>query len=181
MNTCRTEHTVALLLVWAIRVVEDLADDILNACVERQRLATAIPAAAVPAGRYALRAYLDGLLESRDPLPAFFGQNKVKLVANYICGRSGATKPQLDEYPRRQELLATASQRPWGCPLDIPVTGRIAGRPWRQAIDYLEVATLWRHLGTAAFIVCSYLTGMRPGEKRAELRLIQHSAIRTTS
>ena len=43
---------------------------------------------------------------------------------------------QLDEYPRRTELLGTASHRSWGCPLDIPVTGRIAGKPWRQAIDY---------------------------------------------
>ncbi len=52
----------------------------------------------------------------------------------------------------------------WGCPLDTAVTGRIAARPWRHAMDYLEVATLWRHLGTAAFIVCAYLTGMRPSE-----------------
>ncbi|MBZ4534097.1 integrase [Mycobacterium avium] len=158
------EHTIAPLLVWAIRVVDDLADDILNAWAERQRLEEAIPVAAVPAGRYAVRAYLDGLLESRDPLPAFYRQNKVKLAANYICGSTGATKAQLDRYPRRAELLATASHRPWGCPLDTPVTGRIAGRPWREAIDYLEVATLWRHLGTAAFIVCAYLTGMRPSE-----------------
>jgi hypothetical protein len=158
------EHTVASLLVWAIRVVDDLADDILNAWAERQRLAKAIPTAAVPAGRYALRGYLDGLLESQIPLPVFIARNKVKLVAKYICGRTGATASQLDEYPRREDLLATASQRSWGCPLDISVTGRIAGRPWRPAIDYLEVATLWRHLGTAAFIVCAYLTGMRPGE-----------------
>lgn len=158
------EHTVAPLLVWAIRVVDDLADDILNAWAERRRLADAIPAAAVPAGHYAIRAYLDALVESRDLLPACHRQNKVKLVANYICGRTGATRTQFDEYPRRKELLATASHRSWGCPLDIPVTGRIAGRPWRQAIDYLEVTTLWRHLGTAAFIVCAYLTGMRPSE-----------------
>ena len=158
------EDMVGPLLVWAIRVVDDLADDILNARAERQRLAKAIPAAPVPQGRYALRAYLDELLESRNPLPAFLADNKVKLVATYICGRTGATKRQLDGYPRREDLLATASHRSWSCQLDIPVTGRIVGKPWRQAIDYLEVPTLWRHLGTAAFIVCAYLTGMRPGE-----------------
>src|ERR1700676_1469395 len=90
------EHMVGPLLVWAIRVVDDLADDILNAWAERQRLATAIPAAPVPQGRYALRAYLDELLESRNPLPAFLADNKVKPVATYICGRTGATKRQLD-------------------------------------------------------------------------------------
>ena len=45
-----------------------------------------------------------------------------------------------------------------------PVTGQIAGKPWRAALDYGEAPALMRHLGTAAFIVCAYLTGMRPGE-----------------
>ena len=93
------EHMVAPLLVWAIRVVDDLADDILNAWAERQRLANAIPAAAVPAGRYVLRAYLDGLLESRDPLPACFGQNKVKLVANYIAAAPAPQSPNSTNTP----------------------------------------------------------------------------------
>jgi hypothetical protein len=44
------------------------------------------------------------------------------------------------------------------------VTGRIAGKPWRATLDYNEAPGLTRHLGTAAFIVCAYLTGMRPGE-----------------
>jgi hypothetical protein len=44
------------------------------------------------------------------------------------------------------------------------VTGRIAGRPWRTALDFNEAKALMRHLGTAAFIVCAYLTGARPGE-----------------
>ena len=48
--------------------------------------------------------------------------------------------------------------------MDIPVTGRIAGRPWRTALDFNEAKALMRHLGTAAFIVCAYLTGARPGE-----------------
>ena len=51
-----------------------------------------------------------------------------------------------------------------GLPPDIPIDGTIGGKPWREVIDYREVWTLWRHLGTAAFIVCAYLTGMRPGE-----------------
>jgi hypothetical protein len=60
--------------------------------------------------------------------------------------------------------------------MNVPVTGQIAGKPWRAALDYGEAPALMRHLGTAAFIVCAYLTGMRPGEKRAELHLMQHSA-----
>ena len=48
--------------------------------------------------------------------------------------------------------------------MDVPVTGRIAGKPWRTSLDFNEAPGLMRHLGTAAFIVCAYLTGMRPGE-----------------
>ncbi|MFF7845378.1 hypothetical protein ACFZC6_42580 [Streptomyces ossamyceticus] len=52
-----------------------------------------------------------------------------------------------------------------GAPLDAPVTGRLDGRPWRDAaIDYTEAGFLPRHLGTACFIVISYLSGMRAGE-----------------
>jgi integrase len=158
------EDTVAPLLVWAMRMVDDLADDILNAHAEHQRLHNAIPTASQPAGRHALRVYLDALLQSAGPLPVFGQHDRVMLAWGYICGRSGATTNQLQEYPRRAQLLAAATRRPWGCPLDIPVTGRVGAKPWREVIDYREVWTLWRHLATAAFIVCAYLTGMRPGE-----------------
>lgn len=158
------EDTVGLLVVWAMRVVNDLADDILRAHAERARLINAIPDSARPEGRQAMCAYLDALLESSDPLPVRVERDRVTLVAAYICGRTGASKTQIKEYPRREQLLATAAQRPSACPLDIPVTGRIGGKLWRDEIDYLEVWSLWRHLGTAAFIVGAYLTGMRPSE-----------------
>jgi hypothetical protein len=48
--------------------------------------------------------------------------------------------------------------------LGVPGPGRVAGKPWRDAIDYYEMPNLMRHLGTAAFVVCAYLTGIRPGE-----------------
>lgn len=52
------EQTISPLLVWAIRMVSDLADDILNAWSERQRLISAMPTTALPAGRNALRTWL---------------------------------------------------------------------------------------------------------------------------
>jgi hypothetical protein len=42
--------------------------------------------------------------------------------------------------------------------LDISVTGPIAGKPWRTSLDFNEAPVLMRHLGTACFIVCAYLT-----------------------
>ncbi|HEX8006500.1 MAG TPA: hypothetical protein VF482_08735, partial [Trebonia sp.] len=50
------------------------------------------------------------------------------------------------------------------CPLSLPVTGQVNGRPWRQHLDFGEAPELMRHLGTAAAVICLYLTGMRPQE-----------------
>lgn len=44
------------------------------------------------------------------------------------------------------------------------MTGQVAGRPWRQSLDFNEAADLMKHLGTAAMIIILYLTGMRPQE-----------------
>lgn len=38
------------------------------------------------------------------------------------------------------------------------------GQPWRERFDAINLAREERHLQTAAYIVCSYLTGMRDGE-----------------
>jgi hypothetical protein len=57
------EATMGPLLVWAMHVVDDLAEDILAAWAERQRLTeTARTSAATEAGAAALRAYLSPLV-----------------------------------------------------------------------------------------------------------------------
>uniref|UniRef100_UPI003F496411 hypothetical protein n=1 Tax=Amycolatopsis sp. CA-096443 TaxID=3239919 RepID=UPI003F496411 len=60
-----------------------------------------------------------------------------------------------------------AADKPGPCPLQIPVTGRIDGKPWREHMDFSEAAELMRHLSTAAAVLCLYLTGMRPQEVQA--------------
>ncbi|WP_327328156.1 integrase [Streptomyces sp. NBC_01210] len=89
---------------------------------------------------------------------------KAGFARHYVGGITGASKSQIQTLIQRKGLITAAAERPGPSPLDIPVTGRIAGVPWRDALDFNEAADLMRHLGTAAFIVCSYLTGMRPGE-----------------
>jgi hypothetical protein len=86
------------------------------------------------------------------------------LARTYIGGITGASARQIGRIVEREGLIAAAARRPGPCPLAIPVTGRVAGRPWREAIDFTETATLMRHLGTAVFIVRSFLTGIRPRE-----------------
>jgi integrase len=159
------EQTIGPLLTWAIRLVEDLSGDILASWSERQRILEEARANdTTPAGHAALEAYLRPLIASQAPLPATSSQGKPAVAIAYIGAITGASRGQVEGFTRRKGLAEEFRRRPGPCPMDIPVTGQIAGRPWREALDFNEARTLMRHLGTAAFIVCAYLTGARPGE-----------------
>jgi hypothetical protein len=159
------EQTMGPLLLWAMRLVEDLSGDILAAWAERQRLSgIASTSTATPAGQAALEAYLGPLLSGQAPLPATVIGDGLFVARSYIGGLTGASRNQVDRFATRAGLPAAVAERPGPCPLDVPVTGQIAGKPWRAALDFNEAKVLMRHLGTAAYIVCAYLTGARPGE-----------------
>jgi hypothetical protein len=158
------EQTLGPLLTWAMRMVDDLSGDILAGWAERQRLAGAARSSASTRGMAALQAYLRPMIAGQAPFPAVVIGGKPALARTYIGGVTGASPNQISQFIDREGLAAAAAQRPGPCPMDVPVTGQIAGKPWRAALDYDEALVLMRHLGTASFIVCAYLTGMRPGE-----------------
>ena len=158
------EQTMGPLLIWAMRTVEDFADDILTAFAEHQRLNEAADTnPPTTAGRAALNAYLDPLIASGALIPATMVNGKPAIAVRYIAGITGTTSGQVHHYRNRTELRMV-EQRPGPCPLNVPIVGRVRGKPWRTFLDFNDAIPLMRHLGTAAFIVCSYLTGMRPGE-----------------
>jgi len=183
------EATMGLLLVWAMRMVDDFAEDILAAWAEYRRLMDI--GANTPAtlqGLQAVRDFLVPRIEAGLPLPAIANAGTMRVARHYLADSVGANVRQVDQVletllqkRQRGKTMRRPKRGPFtlnlsgSCPLNAPIKGTISDRPWRQAIDFDEAATLLRHLGTAAFIVLSYLTGMRPGEKRAELRLMQHS------
>ncbi|MFE6869589.1 integrase [Kitasatospora sp. NPDC057692] len=159
------EETMGPLLVWAVRMVEDLSGDILAARRESGRLrAIARSHRSTPQGKAALHAFFEPLLADTLPLPSNSENGAVRLARDYVLALTGASAKQLDAMNKTHALTATVALRPGPCPLQAPVTGLIAARPWREHLDYTETITLMRHLGTAAFIVCAYLTGMRPQE-----------------
>lgn len=86
------------------------------------------------------------------------------LARTYVAALTGASLSQVDRFNERHRLSEVANARPGPCPLPVPVTGRINGKPWREHVDFDEAGELMRHLGTAAVIICLYLTGMRPQE-----------------
>ncbi len=159
-----SEQTVGPLLAWAIRFVEDLSDDILNAWAEYQRLREAGRTnTSTPEGSDAVRAYTERLISDRLPVPAtnFKG---TRFAGTYVAAVTGASRSQVKLASERLGLAALAQTRPGPCPIHVPVAGLIGSTPWRDPFNYYEIPSLMRHLGTAAFIVCAYLTGMRPGE-----------------
>lgn len=158
-------ETMGPLLVWAMRMIDDFANDILAAWAETQRLkAAARSNPSTPAGEAALHAYLDPLITGMASLPTTTNHGHVTFARSYVGGMTGASAWQIQRFSRRNDLKAAMARRPGPCPLNIPVAGQIAGAPWRITLDFNEAADLMRHLGTAAFVVCAYLTGMRPGE-----------------
>ncbi|MFG2582266.1 integrase [Streptomyces malaysiensis] len=159
------EQTMGPLLVWAIRTVEEFSDDILAAWAERNRLRELAAAnIATPASRSALRAFMDRIDAGQLPIPITRWLGRTTIAGAYIAALTGASLGQVYSATRDHGWRQAALERPGPCPLHVPVTGKLDGVPWREAVDYTEAGFLMRQLGTACFIVIAYLTGMRPGE-----------------
>ncbi|MFE2733278.1 integrase [Streptomyces sp. NPDC059349] len=153
------------LLVWAIRFVDDFANDILASWDGRQSLfATAANNGGCQGGLAALSKFLLPKARSGSPLPSVRMYGRRTLARTYVAALTGASLSQVDRFNERHRLSNLANARPGPCPLPVPVTGRISGKPWREHMDFDESGELMRHLGTAAVIICLYLTGMRPQE-----------------
>ncbi|MFF4978499.1 integrase [Streptomyces sp. NPDC001046] len=160
-----TPDTMGPLLIWALRMVEDFAPDILAAWAENRRLRTqAQHTRASARSRAALDAYLNDLAARGAPLPTIRQPGRLVAAGTYIAGLTGATAAQVTRRIKEPKWARYRDENPGPAPLPTPIWGRIDDRPWTETIDFTEAAGLMRHLGTACFIVLSYLTGQRPGE-----------------
>ncbi|MFG2569261.1 integrase [Streptomyces sp. NPDC048567] len=157
------------LLTWSIRLVEDFSDDILAAWAERRRMHARVKATPTTRGGLAaVKNYLQPLVDSGALLPATVSRKHgITLAHHYVAAVTGASWNQVHAFVTRRGLRALAARQPGPSPMQIPVMGRIEGRPWREFMDYEETPILVRHLATAAAIVILYLTGMRPQEAQS--------------
>ncbi|MFG2882827.1 hypothetical protein ACGFYV_11045 [Streptomyces sp. NPDC048297] len=169
------------LLVWALRTLTDLAPDILEARAEMRRILNGAPRNAQPGGRDKLRAYLQHLDETGQPVPGF-NSLRVQTIRQAHMRRTNAAPPPLPNHNQyiagllgvsvsqvNQSIGTIMQAFPGlttgdGAPLSTEITGRIDGRPWRGVIDFEEVQDLSEHLMTAGLIVIAYLSGIRPQE-----------------
>lgn len=158
--------TMGPLLVWALRMVDDFAEDILAAWFENRRLTVAAKTAErTKEGLQRLNTYLADLAEHGRPMPTINVNGRRLAASLYIAGLTGSSLAQVTTGTnKRQRWKEYLAAHPGGCPLSSPVNGTLGGSRWTPGIDFDEAPSLIRHLSTACFIVLTYLTGMRPGE-----------------
>ncbi|WP_326809885.1 hypothetical protein OIE62_38975 [Streptomyces scopuliridis] len=163
---------MAPLLVWALRMVLELSEDILAAAREHRRLLAAIPDRAAPGGTEAALAYLRGLLADGRKLPASgtpaatavtarYGAALPPMAITFLAATLGVSTGQVSR--ARSILLDELAPQDFGPGpvLDVPLAARTGNRRWRQSIGFDDVDTLVLRLSTAALICCAYLSGMR--------------------
>jgi hypothetical protein len=166
------------LLIWSLRMVLDFSDDILAAQHEHARLAAAIPRSGPKGGKDLAIDHLLQLLDTGQPIPTFTGRHADTitgrmlpgcthsrvLATTMLAGKLGVTRNQVVQAHSALRTELADHHFGVGAPLDIPVTGKIDGKPWKPFIDHAEVRELRVHLATASMIVVAYLSGLRPVE-----------------
>ena len=166
------------LMAWAMRFIDDFAEDILTASEQWQAAHAAVKGPILDDNAALiehLRTLLDGHIRDNRPLPGDRGNLNLLALAHTL----GCSKKEID---RHRTLIATTAAKvgvndePW---FIFPTTGRLDGRPWLDTIvsdQRLPSQSGLRRLTTllqaAAYAVIAFLSGMRDSEKRAELRLM---------
>lgn len=166
-NKTRPVHpqTMSPLLLWSLRFVQDLSDDILRALGERRRMDAVVSHRAQPGDAERTNRWIDELRAAGGALPGWRNWSGRLVVANtYLAARIGVG--------RNAVLKLSAMNLPVvaGAPLACRIDGRIEGQPWIDHLDFYEVDQLASLLAVACFVVVAYLSGMRSEECRALTR-----------
>ena len=184
--------TIEALLMWCLRFVDQLADDIIAAHEEylhlqkrsapvRRRNPTYGRPRSLGQMEPVLTAYLDRLGKQGTDLPGRLSQDGVTEPhwAHLTRLLDGPQKMFVKDPRLRQLLEQTALPVSVGDWMETRPTGHIAGRPWRATpISYTEAPQLAQFLRTACLVLISYLTGMRTGEVlNLERDCVQHDPV----
>jgi hypothetical protein len=149
------------LLTWAMRFVDDFAEDILAAWRERQALFASIPQRAEPPGRRRVQELLHRYRAEDRPLPGHVANGGSCPAITYLCAASRATAGQVkDALDQFGSDLQISTQTP----LELQPAGLLHGRAWKTHINFHEAPLLMVRLSAACAIVIFYLSGMRAGE-----------------
>ncbi|WP_420036108.1 site-specific integrase [Streptomyces sp. cg28] len=165
------EPVLGPLLTWALRWVDDFADDVLRARDERDRINTLPPAGTAVLGE--LARLLNEYRSRKQPLPyspPHSSGNKTgrsPFPSTVYLGRLlGCPVKELNSV-RAQQMIAEAAREVGvdsDCHLAHQPQGMLDGQTWTAAISYYEVGRLEKLLHVSCWIVIAYLSGMRDSE-----------------
>lgn len=167
--------TIDLLLLWALRFVEDFAEDIIAAFEEHIRLWPG--SAAAPSIRASRRgakdvqpelcAYLDRLYATGGALPGRSrGDGTLVVDWAHLTRMFSAGDRAVERVPQLRHLIdRSALPVADAAYLETPITAQVDGASWRtRPISYHDAPRLAALLRTSCFIVVAYPSGMRTGE-----------------
>ena len=184
------EPVIGAMLRWSLKYVEIFAPDIFAARAELDKLERgdanrpdyAVRGSVVPKMRRWIekrRQQTRGVPVWSDPevqggLMSTLAHASVLdgevLNMRLIALQSGLDPNNMGQNKDALKLLLDAVEE-LGCEaggMDTPISTDLdTGRPWRKRFDAFALTREERHLQTAAYIVCAYLTGMRDGEVQA--------------
>ncbi|WP_407777211.1 hypothetical protein [Actinophytocola sp.] len=174
------EPVLGPLLGWALRYVQEFSADILAArtewtqlyaCHWRRRHGHRGPGSKTAQPH--LIAVLERYRRSGRPLPG----GPVGLSHSHLAREVDVSRSTLQ--CTSNQALIDAAIAELGIDDDAylwcAMTAQVDGRPWLERMPYRAYARYEQRLSAACYIVIAYLSGMRDSEKRAELRLMQHS------
>lgn len=172
------EQVLAPLMSWALRWVEDFADDVVQLHQEWDQLRTPTP---VDSSKHRSQQEIEALVT--DVLDRYRREGRKLPVSGYT-NRWGETPPpptaSISQLAReagltpgiintpRYRLLIQAAADELGLDddtyLTAPIRGRIDGHPWLERVRWSDIENLGRLLQAACYIVIAYFSGMRDNE-----------------
>jgi len=184
------EPVIGVLVRWSLKYIDTFASDIFTARAELDLLEKTYAARPRYPGRGSVSEKMTIWIESRrragrgvpiwnstnrsrgrgDTLSGFMGYPSDVLNIRLIELQSGLHRTNILQHGEAKRLLMAAVEE-LGIELggmDTPITpDPETGHPWRERFDALALVREERYLQTAAYILCSYLTGMRDSEVQA--------------
>ncbi len=160
-NRTRPIHpeTMAALLVWSMRFVNDFSSDILQATQQQTEMNANVPRRRRDVDLEWWNRYLDILRRDGEPLPGrILNNGDTGLALNYLAAVLNVSLTTIPRHCPSDIAIRV------GAPLDVEIRGQIEGEPWVAAIDFYDVDAWVRRLTTACLVVIAYLSGMRPEE-----------------
>lgn len=168
------EQVLAPLMTWALRWVEDFADDVLQARSDWADLQATVPDVDRTRGvtTRRLSALLSEYRADRRPLPRvgrtpkpIRGRAPVNL--NHLAREAGVHQETIRQQHRYWHLIQEALDDVGldnATYLRTPIRASLDSEPWLRAVATDDIGTLLRRLQSACYIVIAYLSGMRDAE-----------------